>query len=415
MTVHEPQGFTQDPDAGGQPNFHPYYSAPAPSYTPAPAAPQPSPKKPRRKGSLLAGFVAVAVLSAGIGGGAALTANHFLNPQAGEASSSQAVSTQVVQASANNPDWTATAAAVDDAVVAIQVNGRSGTGQGSGVVIDAQGHIITNNHVISGAGTNSQITVTLGDHSYSASVVGTDPSTDLAVIKLNEIPDNLTVAQWGDSSALTVGQPVMAVGNPLGLSDTVTTGIISALNRPVTTQAVSDSMGDQGSGVVVTSAIQTNAAINPGNSGGALVDSSGALIGITSSIATLTSTASSSGQSGNIGIGFAIPAAQARYVAEQLIATGKVQHAQLGIDANNGTANSQLGATVEDVVAGSAAEAAGLQVGDLITALDGQSVVGSESLVALVRNSEVGQTVSLTVLRDGQTLTLSATLGAAAQ
>ena len=375
-------------------------------------------KKPRKTRKTLAAFVAVALLSAGVGGGSAIAANHYLNSSS--SGFSTATTTQVTQASANSPDWTATAAAIKDAVVAIRVEGSNKQGQGSGVIIDAKGHIVTNNHVVSGAGQGAKLSVTIGDKTYSAKVVGTDPSTDLAVLKLENPPSNLTVASWGDSSKLKVGQPVMAVGNPLGLSDTVTTGIVSALNRPVTTQAVNDNNVDdtnfnsqRDSDVVVTSAIQTNAAINPGNSGGALVDSSGALVGITSSIASLASNGSSSGQSGNIGIGFAIPSTQVKSVVEQLIANGTVKHPQLGIRASNGTSGTQLGAKVEDVTQGSAAAQAGLQKGDLITAIDGTPVVGSESLVAQVRSYEVGKEVTLKVLRGSETLELKVTLGAA--
>ena len=375
-------------------------------------------KKPRKTRKTLAAFVAVALLSAGVGGGSAIAANHYLNSSS--SGFSTATTTQVTQASANSPDWTATAAAIKDAVVAIKVEGSNKQGQGSGVIIDAKGHIVTNNHVVSGAGQGAKLSVTIGDKTYSAKVVGTDPSTDLAVLKLENPPSNLTVASWGDSSKLKVGQPVMAVGNPLGLSDTVTTGIVSALNRPVTTQAVNDNNVDdtnfnsqRDSDVVVTSAIQTNAAINPGNSGGALVDSSGALVGITSSIASLASNGSSSGQSGNIGIGFAIPSAQVKSVVEQLIANGTVKHPQLGIRASNGTSGTQLGAKVEDVTQGSAAAQAGLQKGDLITAIDGTPVVGSESLVAQVRSYEVGKEVTLKVLRGSETLELKVTLGTA--
>ena len=375
-------------------------------------------KKPRKTRRTLAAFVAVALLSAGVGGGSAIAANHYLNSSS--SGFSTATTTQVTQASANSPDWTATAAAIKDAVVAIRVEGSNKQGQGSGVIIDAKGHIVTNNHVVSGAGQGAKLSVTIGDKTYSAKVVGTDPSTDLAVLKLENPPSNLTVASWGDSSKLKVGQPVMAVGNPLGLSDTVTTGIVSALNRPVTTQAVNDNNVDdtnfnsqRDSDVVVTSAIQTNAAINPGNSGGALVDSSGALVGITSSIASLASNGSSSGQSGNIGIGFAIPSAQVKSVVEQLIANGTVKHPQLGIRASNGTSGTQLGAKVEDVTQGSAAAQAGLQKGDLITSIDGTPVVGSESLVAQVRSYEVGKEVTLKVLRGSETLELKVTLGTA--
>ena len=385
----------------------------------APVEAQTATKKPRKARKTLAGFVAVALLSAGVGGGSAIVANHYLGGNQPSAIST-ATTTQVAQPSENSPDWTATAAAIKNAVVAIKVEGSNKQGQGSGVIIDAQGHIVTNNHVVSGAGQGAKLSVTIGDKTDSAKVVGTDPSTDLAVLKLENPPSNLTVASWGDSSKLKVGQPVMAVGNPLGLSDTVTTGIVSALNRPVTTQAVTDNNdldnninSQQDSDVVVTSAIQTNAAINPGNSGGALVDSSGALVGITSSIASLTSNGSSSGQSGNIGIGFAIPSAQVKSVVEQLIANGTVKHPQLGIRASNGTSGTQLGAQVEDITQGSAAAQAGLQKGDLITAIDGTPVVGSESLVAQVRSHEVGKEVTLSVLRGSETLELKVTLGAA--
>ena len=413
--VHTPQA-TQGPAPAAPPLPFDANHAAGPYSVSVPVEAQTATKKPRKARKTLAAFVAVALLSAGVGGGSAIVANHYLGGSHPSAIST-ATTTQVAQASANSPDWTATAAAVKNAVVAIKVEGSSGQGQGSGVVIDAQGHIVTNNHVVSGAGQGAKLSVTIGDKTYSAQVVGTDPSTDLAVLKLENPPSNLTVASWGDSSTLKVGQPVMAVGNPLGLSDTVTTGIVSALNRPVTTQAVTDNdnnVSDQGSSdVVVTSAIQTNAAINPGNSGGALVDSSGALVGITSSIASLASNGSSSGQSGNIGIGFAIPSAQVKSVVEQLIANGTVKHPQLGIRASNGTSGTQLGAQVEDIAQGSAAAQAGLQKGDLITAIDGTPVVGSESLVAQVRSHEVGKEVTLSVIRGSETLELKVTLGAA--
>ena len=417
--VQNPQaGQGPAPAAPQLPSGASQAAGPYSNSAPAQAQTATATKKPRKTRKTLAAFVAVALLSAGVGGGSAIAANHYLNSSS--SGFSTATTTQVTQASANSPDWTATAAAIKDAVVAIRVEGSNKQGQGSGVIIDAKGHIVTNNHVVSGAGQGAKLSVTIGDKTYSAKVVGTDPSTDLAVLKLENPPSNLTVASWGDSSKLKVGQPVMAVGNPLGLSDTVTTGIVSALNRPVTTQAVNDNNVDdtnfnsqRDSDVVVTSAIQTNAAINPGNSGGALVDSSGALVGITSSIASLASNGSSSGQSGNIGIGFAIPSAQVKSVVEQLIANGTVKHPQLGIRASNGTSGTQLGAKVEDVTQGSAAAQAGLQKGDLITAIDGTPVVGSESLVAQVRSYEVGKEVTLKVLRGSETLELKVTLGTA--
>lgn len=375
-----------------------------PAYGPAQVFPARGPK--RRAG--VAGLLAVALLAGGVGGGVGIAADRYFADSTPTASNA----TRIVQADATSPDWIATAAAVSDAVVAIQVSAPGASGEGSGVILDATGTIVTNNHVVSGAGARAQITVVVGNRNLEATVVGTDPSTDLAVIRLVDPPSDLTTASWGDSSALEVGEPVMAVGNPLGLSDTVTTGIVSALDRPVTTRAVSSTVGDTGNGTVVTAAIQTSAAINPGNSGGALVNAAGELVGITSSIATLTSNAGT--QSGNIGIGFAIPATQAKNVVEQLVATGSAQHAQLGLNAQDPTDASLLGAEVAEVVPGSAAAEAGLRAGDVITALDGRAVASSESLVALIRSSAVGQLVQLTVLRDGETEQLNATLKAAA-
>src|SRR5699024_10519436 len=201
--------------------------------------------------------------------------------------------TQTSQPVTGTPDWSEVAANVRPAVVAIDVARADGEALGSGVVIDGSGHIVTNNHVVDGA---RQVQVTTSDGQIiGASVVGTDPTTDLAVIKLDSVPDGLETATLGTSDSLQVGEPVMAVGNPLGLDSTVTTGIVSALDRPV---SASDGSGGQ---PTITNAIQVDAAINPGNSGGPLFDSAGTVVGITSSIAT------TSKSSGSIGLGFAIP------------------------------------------------------------------------------------------------------------
>ncbi len=316
------------------------------------------------------------------------------------APASSGIQTQVLQADPSNPDWAAVAQAASPAVVAIQVAGQGGQSEGSGVVINTQGYIVTNNHVVSGTGNQSQLRVTLDNTSYAATVVGTDPTTDLAVIQLVDPPSDLVIMGFADSDELVVGEAVMAIGNPLGLEDSVTTGIVSALNRPVTTQAVTDQPAGAASSddLVVTAAIQTNAAINPGNSGGALINSTGDLVGITSSIATV----SGSEASGNIGIGFAIPANQVRYVAEQLIQTGTAQHPQIGVSARDISALGQRGAEIASVVEGSPAAEAGLQVGDMITAVNGIPVPGTEALVAQVRSGEVGKQMSFTVVRDGQ-------------
>jgi putative serine protease PepD len=331
----------------------------------------------------------------------------------------------VVQADAQNPNWTSTAAAVSPSVVSITVRAGNSGDQGSGVIIDDKGHVLTNNHVVAGAGQGATITVTLNNgRTYPASVAGTDPATDLAVITLKTPPSDLKPIAFGNSDSLKVGDPVMAIGNPLGLAGTVTTGIVSALNRPVTTQAEQQqqspdnpfglpdpSQGGSDAQVVVTNAIQTSAAINPGNSGGALVNASGQLVGINSSIASL---GQGSGQSGSIGIGFAIPVNEAKAIATQLIEKGSAQHAFLGVSLKDGVAadgNSQrAGAQVTDVVANTPASRAGLKTGDVVIAVDDVPIDSSLALVANVHMHQVGDKVSLTVLRDGKQVKLDSTL-----
>ena len=275
----------------------------------------------------------VALLAAGLASGGTYAVTRANAPGTTQGVSS--VAAPVVQANGSTPDWAATAKAVSPSVVAIQVASGQAEGQGSGVIIDKAGHILTNNHVATGAGANAKITVTLDDgRTYSATIAGTDPATDLAVLTLQNPPDNLTPVSIGGSDSLVVGQPVMAIGNPLGLAGTVTTGIVSALNRPVSTGSAESGQGTSGD-PVVTNAIQTSAAINPGNSGGALVTANGQLIGINSSIASLGS--SQSTQSGNIGIGFAIPSNEAKTIASQLIANGTAEHAYLGVSSEDTT------------------------------------------------------------------------------
>ena len=288
------------------------------------------------------------------------------------------------------------------------------------MLIDKSGHVLTNNHVVAGA---QKLTVTLADgRTYEAEVRGTDPSTDLAVITVKDAPSDLTPIAIGDSDKIAVGDPVMAIGNPLGLAGTVTTGIVSALNRPVTTQAEGDSGSTdpfgQGTATasepVVTNAIQTSAAINPGNSGGALVDASGRLIGINSAIASLGS--SSGGQSGNIGIGFAIPVNEATSIAKQLIDSGTATHAYLGVTPQDGTAKdgtaTRAGAEITSVGDGTPAAKAGLKVGDVIVAVNGERVESADALVGHIREKSTGDQVTLTVLRDGKSVQVSATLAA---
>ncbi|WP_427383883.1 S1C family serine protease [Janibacter sp. G56] len=442
--------FTRHPDSADQPTPRYIIGPAADATTPLPAAdpaPQPhqvwqsapaggaatefgtagsdtmtmAPATTRRTGGgrRLAELATVAVLAAGLASGGTWAATRATDdaPSATASSSSSTAAAQVApvsQALKESPDWTATAAAASPSVVSITVESQSGGAQGSGVIIDDAGHVLTNNHVVSGAAT---VTVTLSDgRGYEAKVAGTDASTDLAVLTLVDPPSDLTPITLGDSDQLTVGDPVMAVGNPLGLSGTVTTGIVSALNRPVTTQEESqsnDPFAQQTQGeTVVTNAIQTSAAINPGNSGGALVDASGRLVGINSSIASL----GGSSTSGNIGIGFAIPVNEAKLIADQLIADGTADHSYLGVGLQDGEAEdgnaTRAGAQIASVEDDTPAAEAGLEQGDVVIAVNDERVDSAESLTAHIRERAVGSTVTLTVLRNGERTDLTAKLAA---
>lgn len=299
-------------------------------------------------------------------------------------------------------DWSAVAKEVSDSVVAIDVATSDGEAKGSGVVISDKGYIATNNHVISGA---QQIQVTLANGAmYSAQVVGTDTTTDLAVLKLDNPPSDLKVAEFADSDDLAVGESVMAIGNPLGYDDTVTTGIVSALNRPVT-------VTDDDNNAIVTNAVQIDAAINPGNSGGPTFNAAGQVIGINSSIA---STASSSGTAGSIGIGFAIPSNLVKRVANEIIDNGSVKHVVLGITIKSSSVEAD-GVTrgcaqVQAVTDGGPASKAGVKAGDSIVAFNGKAVNNNYSLLGYVRASAMGDKVKLTVVRGGNTMDLEVTL-----
>ena len=306
-------------------------------------------------------------------------------------------------------DWSAVAKEVSDSVVAIDVATSDGEAKGSGVVISDKGYIATNNHVISGA---QQIQVTLASGAvYSAKVVGTDTTTDLAVIKLDNPPSDLKVAEFADSDNLAVGEAVMAIGNPLGYDDTATTGIVSALNRPVT-------VTDDDNNAIVTNAVQIDAAINPGNSGGPTFNAAGQVIGINSSIA---STATSSDSAGSIGIGFAIPSNLVKRVADEIIKDGKVKHVALGVVIKSDTVEAdgvtrggatitKSSATGSAVVSGGPADKAGLKEGDTIVAFNGNAVNNNYSLLGYVRAAALGDKVTLTIVRDGKTMDVDVTL-----
>ena len=319
----------------------------------------------------------------------------------------------VPASNSSGTDWTDVAAAVSPAVVTIQAQGVSSGGTGSGVIYDAQGDIVTNYHVIASALGGGQIQVTLADgRLYGAVVVGHDKTTDLAVIRLDNPPSDLTVARFATSANLEVGAPVMAIGAPLGLSNTVTTGIVSALNRPVEVSMDEDSSSQDSqasSDLVVTNAIQIDASINPGNSGGPLFDATGAVIGINSSIKSLAT--SSDGQAGSIGLGFAIPSDLVVSIADQLIASGTASHGMLGVTVKAATttvgSDTYVGAEVQDVSAGSGASAAGIRAGDVIVKVEGQEVTSPKQLIGYVRRYKAGDTVTMTIVRDGQTQDVS--------
>ncbi len=376
----------------------------------------------RRRGPGWFALVASAVVASLLGAGGAVGAVNYMDARGGNAASHSSAAptaiatgdtTQTVNSTGQAPDWEAVSAAVSNAVVSIAIATGNGKALGSGVIFDKEGHIITNNHVVAGA---SQIQVTLADgRVYEAETTGTDPATDLAVIQLKDAPDNLTVAQLGDSDKLATGQDVMAIGNPLGLSSTVTTGIISALDRPViNSQSEDGSGGGSPSSAVYTNAIQIDAAINPGNSGGPLFDEKGRVIGITSSIATMGNSSGGEGGSGSIGIGFAIPVKLADKVAKQLIKSGTATHAYLGVKVETGGAEvdgeTRAGAKISLVEGGSPADKAGLKRDDVIIAIDGKTTSQGSALTGYVRQYSANDKVKLTVIRDSKKQDIDVTL-----
>ncbi|KFI45970.1 putative serine protease PepD [Bifidobacterium bohemicum] len=308
------------------------------------------------------------------------------------------------------PDWQSVAQNVQGSVVSIQSTVSQGVAKGSGAVLDDKGHVVTNNHVISGS---TDITVTLSNgQMYKADVVGADPSTDLAVIKLQNPPSDLRPVAFADSDKLAVGENVMAVGNPLGYDDTATTGIVSALERPVSV------MDDNQQSEIVTNAVQIDAAINPGNSGGPTFNAAGQVIGINSSIA---SASSSGGQSGSIGIGFAIPSNLVKRISNEILENGSVKHAVLGVAIKSATVEAdgitRGGAQVTTpsnggaaVSPGSPAAKAGIKANDTIVAFDGNAVGSNSALLGYVRAASLGDKAKLTVVRDGKTIEVDVTL-----
>ncbi|GAA1897375.1 trypsin-like peptidase domain-containing protein [Williamsia serinedens] len=398
------QSYSGNPYGGAQQygQTQPFGSSPygqsSPSYYPATTT------QPRRGGSragLVAGVIVLTALAGGIGGvvGAGLedsSTRSLSSPLGGDRDTSQPV--QGAQGSVQE-----VAAKVLPSVVSIDVRVGNREGEGSGVVLSQDGFILTNNHVVTAeSGRSGQLTVSYNDGSTSgASVVGADPISDIAVIKADKT--GLTPITVGTSANLAVGQNVIAVGSPLGLAGTVTTGIISSLNRPVSTQGENDSTAS------VIDAIQTDAAINPGNSGGALVNGNGALIGINTAIASLSD--SSSQQGGSIGLGFAIPIDQAMRIAQELQRTGRATQAGLGVSVQSSGENAATpGALISAVQAGGAASKAGIPTGALITKVNDRVISSGDALVAAIRSHAPGDTVSITYTANGSSRTVQVTL-----
>ena len=400
MSEHYPHNDPEDTARYHRYGDAPYYGAPAP---------QEAPRRARPSGFFTAALLVAALFLgglAGITGAAGFAAFSALDDDTASSTTDEGTTSSVI----DREDTPAPEGSVEDvansvlpSVVKINVRGAQGQGSGSGVVISSDGEILTNFHVVEVAAQGGAVSVAFNDGSTApAEVIGTDPLTDLAVIKVDGVPD-LTPAPLGKSGNLDVGEQVVAIGSPFGLEATVTSGIVSALHRPV-------SVGERGSAIDTTyPAIQTDAAINPGNSGGPLVNMNGEVVGINSSIRT---SSASMGQGGSIGLGFAIPLDEVLPIVDQLRAGETPTHAQLGVSVTDAVSEDGLltGAGIAEVGDGSAAEQAGLRRGDVVTRVDDHLVSGATSLVATVRGYRPGDTVTLTVVRDDEEQTIEVTL-----
>ena len=405
-SVPPPSGAPYDPPPPAQ---HPVFPFGGPPPTPPAGA-----ATRRRSGRtvLAASVVTTSLLVGGAAGVAGAAAWDHWNPN-GSGTAATSASGRTTSPVVNTPASPAANGSVQQvaqevlpSVVKIDVSGPQESGSGSGIILSSDGQILTNNHVVAIAGKSGTISVSFNDGtSAKAKVLGTDPLTDTAVIQAENV-NGLTPATIGKSSDLAVGEGVVAIGSPFGLESTVTSGIVSALNRPV-------DVGSDGQGNTTTyPAIQTDAAINPGNSGGPLVDLNGHVVGIDASIQT--STSSGTEQGGSIGLGFAIPIDEVMPIVKQMINGETPTHARLGISvsdvANNSGAQVTEGAQVRQVTSGSTASDAGLASGDIITKVDNTQITSSDSLVATIRSYRPGDSVTITYLQHGQTKTVKLTL-----
>ena len=367
----------------------------------APVGPPPAPPAPpaRRsgRGRFAVGVLAAALVvggGAGLGGAAAYDALNGDEPSGGAGAGTSTIKTASTADAPSDVTTDGSVEAVADkvlpSVVQINVSGAQGSGSGSGIILTEDGQILTNNHVVEVAADGGSLSVSFNDGTTAeATVLGTDVLTDTAVIQAEGV-SGLTPATIGSSDELKIGQAVVAIGSPFGLESTVTSGIVSALNRPV-------NVGDDGQGNTTTyPAIQTDAAINPGNSGGPLVDLDGNVVGINSSIRT-----ASTGSDGSIGLGFSIPIDGVLPIVEQMANGEEPTHARLGVSvsAAETTADTATGAVINEVNAGSTAENAGLKAGDVVTEVDDSRITGADSLIATIRSYRPGDTVTLTWVR----------------
>ncbi|MDY0909332.1 S1C family serine protease [Microbacterium sp. CFBP9034] len=450
-----PQGYAGQPAAypqsyAGQPQGAAFGVRPGDTQTTTPLGQAPATgatrtaSKKSGTGKVVGLIVAAAIVSGAAGLGGAYAGVNLFSPVGTVPAAGPATVTVNDTESVNQT--TAIAAKVLPSVVTIEATSSSGSGTGSGAVLTEDGYVVTNTHVVTldGAAGDAAIRVTTSDgRVFDAEVVGTDPTYDLAVIKLQDATD-LTPIEFADSSELNVGDATIAVGAPLGLANTVTTGIVSALNRSIeiASSAAPDSgdadsgegdQGDQGEGdtqappflfdygqeqaptqateSIKIAVIQTDAAINPGNSGGALVDSEGRLIGINVAIATA---GGSSGQSGSIGVGFSIPSDIVQRITDEIIADGAATHGLLGANVLSAAlveGSTMTGAYIDEAVDGGAAAEAGLQKGDIVTAFNGVPVTDSVDLTAQVRAAAAGSEATVTFVRDGESQTVDVTLG----
>ena len=394
-----------------------------------PASPATALKKPTlkerlaKRTTMLTGTAAIAIgaiVGGSVGGAVAIAAFNYIQSPA-----------PIVVNNADSVTWVTGAAAIaQPSVVTISVSSGSDGGNGSGEFLTADGYILTNTHVVTldGATATPDIEVkTFDGHVYKATLIGTDPTNDLAVIKV-DANTAFTPIKFADSDKVNVGDNVVAIGAPLGLSNTVTKGIVSALNRTiqVSSAAAPDENGlglqlwsNQSSAAPINlDVIQTDAAINPGNSGGALVNEQGELVGVNVAIASAGSSLGSG--SGSIGVGFAIPSNTAKRIATEIMQTGKASHALLGAlvsDATNSDASASftVGALVEEVTAGGAAQLGGIKAKDIIVKFNDRAITSAGELTAAVRQQPAGARATVELIRDGKTMTINVTLGDAAK